>query len=254
MKPEDVVAQTKDTFLGDGFVKEMLRVCAAWPKGTLPPGYADPVRSDVPVLLLSGELDPVTPPRHAEAAKATLSRSVHLVVPGVGHGASYLGCMPRLIAEFVERANRRRARGLVPAVAEAAAVRRLVRGDHAMIEVERLQKSFGAGEGGEGGQLRRPRRGDHRAARPERRREDDHPADAGDTLISPDGGTARVDGAEVDPRAARGAAAARRAPRRARALPAADRARAPALLRASCTGSPERRSSSGSTSSPSCSR
>ena len=74
-----------------------------WPKGELAPGFGEPVTSDKPVLLLSGELDPVTPPAWADDAKKTLSHSAHFTVPGVGHGASAVGCVPKLISDFLDK-------------------------------------------------------------------------------------------------------------------------------------------------------
>ena len=97
--------ETKDTWLGERAVRDMLRPCAYWPRGELPPGYREPVKSDVPVLLLSGELDPVTPPAWAEDAKKTLSHSLHVVLPGVGHGTSSVGCARALMADFVNRGS-----------------------------------------------------------------------------------------------------------------------------------------------------
>ncbi|MFR0656691.1 alpha/beta hydrolase, partial [Pantoea sp. SIMBA_079] len=58
--------------------------------------------SDVPALLLSGELDPVTPPAYAERVLATLPNGRHLVLQGQGHGTLALGCMPKLLAQFIE--------------------------------------------------------------------------------------------------------------------------------------------------------
>ena len=47
-----------------------LAVCDVWPRGTAPADAATPVASDMPVLILSGGLDPVTPPAYgAEVAK-----------------------------------------------------------------------------------------------------------------------------------------------------------------------------------------
>ena len=57
---------------------------------------------DVPVLLLSGEFDPVTPPRYAEEVAKSLPRARHLVGTGQGHILLMRGCMPRLAGEFVE--------------------------------------------------------------------------------------------------------------------------------------------------------
>ena len=58
------------------------------------------MQSSAPVLLLSGEADPVTPPELAEEARRTLPGSLHLVVKGHGHNVSLRGCIPSLIAEL----------------------------------------------------------------------------------------------------------------------------------------------------------
>jgi pimeloyl-ACP methyl ester carboxylesterase len=100
---EQIVEQAKGTFLGPGEALDFLQICSFWPRGAAP--NREPVRSDKPVLLLSGEIDPATPPRWAEEARKTLGNSVHLVVPGVGHGASAEGCVPQLIARFLETAK-----------------------------------------------------------------------------------------------------------------------------------------------------
>jgi pimeloyl-ACP methyl ester carboxylesterase len=63
------------------------------------------VVSGKPVLLLSGEDDPITPPANAERAARTLSHILSLVVPGQGHGNVFRGCVPRLVAEFVDAAS-----------------------------------------------------------------------------------------------------------------------------------------------------
>lgn len=94
--------RSKDTFVGTALGKDMMDVCAFWPRGEVPKNYGEPVKSDVPTLLLSGELDPVTPPEHAEAVSKTLSHSLHLVVPGVGHGATRMGCVSKVMAQFIE--------------------------------------------------------------------------------------------------------------------------------------------------------
>ena len=65
--------------------------------------YAAPTRIAAPALLLSGALDPVTPPRRAEAAAKHMSNARHLVVANAGHGVSQLGCAPRLLREFLDK-------------------------------------------------------------------------------------------------------------------------------------------------------
>jgi len=107
------------TLLGTAFVETLKAQCEVWPRGSRPADFHDPVRSDRPVLLLSGEFDPVTPPRYGALVAATLPNSRHLVVRGEGHGVIGAGCMPRLLARFVEGAD--------PAALDASCLERLQR-------------------------------------------------------------------------------------------------------------------------------
>jgi pimeloyl-ACP methyl ester carboxylesterase len=50
-----------------------------------PPGFNDPVRSDIPTLVLAGEYDPVTPPDQSRHASESLSHSTFVLFPGMGH-------------------------------------------------------------------------------------------------------------------------------------------------------------------------
>lgn len=67
---------------------------------------AAPAKIAAPALLLSGALDPVTPPRRAEAAARYFNNARHLVVENAGHGVSQLGCAPRLLREFLDQPTR----------------------------------------------------------------------------------------------------------------------------------------------------
>lgn len=60
-------------------------------------GRADPV--------LSGGIDPATPPVHAATVAQQLTHARDLVAPHVGHGVSLQGCAPELIERFVKRAD-----------------------------------------------------------------------------------------------------------------------------------------------------
>jgi pimeloyl-ACP methyl ester carboxylesterase len=62
-----------------------------------------PTRIAAPVLLLSGALDPVTPPRRAQDAARFMDRAQLLTAPNAGHGVSQLGCAPRLLRAFLDR-------------------------------------------------------------------------------------------------------------------------------------------------------
>ena len=93
------------TYLGAAFVEVAAGVCEHWPRGVLDDDLRDPLASDAPVLMLSGELDPITPPAYADQAAAGLANAVQVVGRGQGHGMLMVGCVPRLMADFVETAD-----------------------------------------------------------------------------------------------------------------------------------------------------
>jgi pimeloyl-ACP methyl ester carboxylesterase len=90
---------------GDFFVREFRRACDQWPRGNVDADFYQPVQSAKPVLILSGGLDPVTPPSYGEDVKKTFSNALHLIAPNVGHGVSGKGCAPKLVKQFVEKAS-----------------------------------------------------------------------------------------------------------------------------------------------------
>ena len=94
--------EDEDLILGHALVGVTLNQCSVWPKGPVSTDFAEPLTLDVPVLLLSGEFDPVTPPRYAEEVAKSPPRARHLVGTGQGHILLMRGCMPRLAGEFVE--------------------------------------------------------------------------------------------------------------------------------------------------------
>jgi pimeloyl-ACP methyl ester carboxylesterase len=95
-------ASNASTYLGDGETNRIQVLCASWPRGELSADFKQPVVSDVPTLLLSGEADPVTPPANADQAAKTLPNSLHVVAPGQGHNVIGRGCLSRLAAEFMD--------------------------------------------------------------------------------------------------------------------------------------------------------
>lgn len=52
-----------------------------------------------PTLLLSGEHDPITPPRHVERVLPLFPQGRHIVVPGMAHNVLPRGCIPRVVAD-----------------------------------------------------------------------------------------------------------------------------------------------------------
>ena len=82
----EVPAATAGSFVGDHRVRGQMAGCAEWRKARMPEGYAAPFRSAVPAVVVSGDLDPVTPPAWGEAYRRYFRHSVHLVLPA-GHSA-----------------------------------------------------------------------------------------------------------------------------------------------------------------------
>ena len=90
------------TYMGTTFVEALDRVCERWPAGFMDEDLRELVETDVPVLLLSGELDPITPPRYATAAASRMANTVEVVGRGQGHGMLTVACAQRLMAKFVD--------------------------------------------------------------------------------------------------------------------------------------------------------
>lgn len=102
--PEEAGNPWTGTFLGNWRVRQQKLACALWPAGTLPPDFAEPVESEVPVLLVSSTIDPITPPRWAELAARGLSNSRHLLAPNVGHSPS-TECVMGIVHAFLAAAT-----------------------------------------------------------------------------------------------------------------------------------------------------
>ena len=95
-------ADDAGTLLGSQFADFLGAQCAVWPKGAMPKDFHAPLRSNVPALLMSGEYDPVTPPRYGAEVAKTLPNGRHLTVRGQGHNVIGTGCMPKLFAQFID--------------------------------------------------------------------------------------------------------------------------------------------------------
>jgi pimeloyl-ACP methyl ester carboxylesterase len=93
------------TLLGNQFADFLGAQCDLWPKGVMPKDFHAPLRSNVPALLMSGEYDPVTPPRYGAEVAKTLPNGRHLIVRGQGHNVIGTGCMPKLFAQFIDSAD-----------------------------------------------------------------------------------------------------------------------------------------------------
>lgn len=94
-----------NTLLGKSLTDVITTMCAAWPHGAMPADFHTPLKSDEPILVLEGELDPVTPPRYGDQVMKGLSNAKLIIAKGQGHNVVGRGCIPKLVGEFVEKLN-----------------------------------------------------------------------------------------------------------------------------------------------------
>ncbi len=108
--PDDVVAGgaehaqisnffTRSYYLG----KAIFTVCKSWHLDGFNEVENQPVVSDIPTLILSGEYDPITPPTWGAMTSETLANSYHFTFPGLGHGVSIVGdCPIGIVTDFLD--------------------------------------------------------------------------------------------------------------------------------------------------------
>ena len=102
ISPEEAKKEAEGTLFGPHVMRMQRDACAFWPRGGVEPSFYEPVQSSLPTLIMSGEIDPVTPPVWGEAIAKTLPNSKHIVMPGTGHTAGGTGCGRRLIKAFID--------------------------------------------------------------------------------------------------------------------------------------------------------
>jgi pimeloyl-ACP methyl ester carboxylesterase len=93
------------TYIGPVITDSLEDSCSVWPAGVVDENLREPLKTDAPVLLLSGTADPITPPYFAELAAVDLGNARHLIGKNQGHGLAGEGCMPDIVGRFVESAS-----------------------------------------------------------------------------------------------------------------------------------------------------
>jgi len=101
----DFSADYGDTLMGNLLLEIVSLQCKVWPQGEIPEGFHTPVVSDLPVLLMSGERDPVTPPQYADTVAETFSNSLNLVARGQAHSVMKNVCLRNITTQFIEKGS-----------------------------------------------------------------------------------------------------------------------------------------------------
>ena len=107
IEPGAIERESAGTFLGPAMARTFLEPCGFWPAARMDASYYEMPPSNVPALVVSGALDPVTPPAWGAAVAARWKNARHVVLPGAGHfhvapGESSTECVVRMIAAFLE--------------------------------------------------------------------------------------------------------------------------------------------------------
>ncbi len=96
----EIAADAEGTFLGASWAEFWVESCKVWP--TEQRERVTPKQLDHPTLLISGALDPITPPHYAEHALQYLPKGQHIVVEDGGHINSMRACLPEQLAIFLD--------------------------------------------------------------------------------------------------------------------------------------------------------
>lgn len=102
--PLEIREATEGTYLGTAMVERTAAWCALWPEARLPLDFFEPTRSSVPALLLTGELDPATPPRFADRVARHLAAGRVIRLPNSSHLITG-DCAHSILAEFINEAS-----------------------------------------------------------------------------------------------------------------------------------------------------
>jgi pimeloyl-ACP methyl ester carboxylesterase len=99
---------SRPTFFGGYRVQQQRRACRYWRRAALPVGYAEPVTSDVPVLIFSGKNDPVTPPEWGAEVASHFPHGRNVVIRHHAHvpvGLTNIECLDEVTLDFLQRAS-----------------------------------------------------------------------------------------------------------------------------------------------------
>jgi pimeloyl-ACP methyl ester carboxylesterase len=104
VREQDVAPQTQGTFLGDYRLRQQQAACEQWPRSALPKDYRKPIRSDVPTLFVTGNLDGGTPLPFTNRVAEGFSMHMGVVIHGQGH-TEWNDCIAMMYQQLVRDAS-----------------------------------------------------------------------------------------------------------------------------------------------------
>ncbi len=97
----DIARETAGTIMGARRTEYARAACIDWPRATISADYVKPVESNAPVLILSGDTDPVAPSWIADGAAKHLPNSRHIIIKYGAHTTS-APCLDKLMEQFLD--------------------------------------------------------------------------------------------------------------------------------------------------------
>lgn len=97
----DQTADYSGSLIGNLMLEIIDLQCGVWPHAEISADFHQPVVSDLPVLLMSGERDPVTPPHYAALTAESFSNSLNLVARGQAHSVMKNVCLRTITTDFI---------------------------------------------------------------------------------------------------------------------------------------------------------
>lgn len=98
---EAKTADANNNFDGNDSYQAWDMVCPFFPKYRPNEAFYQSVTADIPTLILSGNLDPVTPPSNGEYSAKSLPNSHHIIVENASHTVAMNTCANEIINEFL---------------------------------------------------------------------------------------------------------------------------------------------------------
>jgi pimeloyl-ACP methyl ester carboxylesterase len=109
IEPPEAAAAAQGSFMGPWRAADQRAACAVWPHRKLDRSFLDPVRSELPLLVMNGEYDPATARYHAERLLHGFPNGRLVVIPGGGHGmgglAGVKACYDAIVSQFLRTAD-----------------------------------------------------------------------------------------------------------------------------------------------------
>lgn len=97
----DFEQDANNNFGGDDSHFGFKMVCPLWPQYRPSEAFYQTVTADIPTLILSGDLDPVTPPSNGEYTANSLPNNHHIIVENAAHTVAMSTCASDIINEFL---------------------------------------------------------------------------------------------------------------------------------------------------------